>query len=184
MRVGEKIGYLNALERFRDWPNVIVRELTGHQARQPKSFAAVRWKRKALQQETLHRYGTDSRRFLTTIHHEDRVYVQFDEDSHEFDNWKCQRMFLCQETQLKRCIRAGVCLREPEFTHLTGYVVAAEDGWQDVGCLRLDWRAVAPPSLRDRSLRTRGRHNALRLPGAEVMEIVSVLSELEKRERT
>jgi hypothetical protein len=76
---------------------------------------------------------------------------------------------------------AGACLREPEFPHLTGYVVAAEDGWQDVGRLRLDWLAVAPPSLRDRSLRTpRGQHDVLRLTDAEVMGIVGVLSELEK----
>ncbi len=182
MRVGEKISYLGALERFGYQPNVIVRELTSHEARQPKSFAEVRWKRKPLQHETLRRNGTDSPQFLTTIVLKDRVYVQFDEDDHEIDNWKCQRMFLCQETQLKRCIKSGACLREPEFPHLTGYVVAAEGEWQDVGRLRLDWRAVAPPGLRDRSLRTpRSQHNALRLSDTEVIELVSVLSELEKR---
>lgn len=182
MRVGEKISYLEALKRFGNRPNVIVRELTDRKVQQPRPPAEVGWKRKPLQQETLRRYGTGSPRFLTTIDLGGRVYVQFDEDSHEIDNWKCQRMFLCQEKQLNRCIVAGACLREPQFPHLTGYIVAAEDEWQDVGHLLLDWQAIAPPSFRGRSLRTpRGQHNALRLTDAEVIEIVSVLSEREKR---
>jgi len=111
---GREDQYPSALERFGDRPNVIVRELKGDEARQPKSLTVLGWKRKPLQEETLRQYGTDSPRFLTAIDLGDRVYLQFDEDSHEIDNWKCQRMFLCQESQLKRCIMAGACLRESE----------------------------------------------------------------------
>jgi hypothetical protein len=76
MRVGEKISYLKALEHFGDRPNVIVRELTDHEARQPKLLAEVSWKCKPLQQESLRQYGTVSPRFLTTIDVKGRVYVQ------------------------------------------------------------------------------------------------------------
>src|SRR5260370_21320638 len=96
-----------------------------------------------LQELARSRYGTDRPPFLTTIHFNGRVYVQFEEDPHEIDNWKCKRMFLCRKTPrrdpLKDCIMAGACQRETEFPHLKDYIVAAEDGWQDVGPQRLNW---------------------------------------------
>ncbi len=173
MRVGEKISYLEALERFSNRPNVIIRE-----APQTKSSAPVLWTRKHrdLQKLTRDRYGTDRPLFLTTIHVEDQVYVQFEEDPHEIDNWKCGRMFRCQTKQLQRCIEAGECKRELEFPRLKGYVVAAEGEWQDVGSQLLDWLTVAPPRLRDKSLRTPlNQHNVLLVSDAEVTEIVGAL---------
>lgn len=171
MRVGEKISYLDALKRFGNRPNVIIREVP-----QTKSSAPVLWKRKDLQKKTRDLYGTDRPLFLTTIHVEDRAYVQFKEDLHEIDNWKCQRMFCCRKTRLASCIKAGVCQRESEFSDLAGYIVAAESEWQDVGPRLLDWPTVAPPHLRSKSLRTPlNQHNVLPLSDAEVMEIVGAL---------
>jgi len=56
MRVGEKINYLEALRRFGNRPNVIIRE-----APQTKSSAPMSWTRnhKDLQKLTRDRYGTD-----------------------------------------------------------------------------------------------------------------------------
>ncbi len=173
MRVGEKISYLEALKRFGNRPNVIIRE-----GPQTKSSAPMSWtrKHKDLQKLTRDRYGTDRPLFLTTINFKNQAYVQFEEDPHEIDNWKCRRMFRCQTKQLRRCIEAGVCKRETEFPDLTDYIVAAEGEWQDVGPQHLDWLTVAPTCLRDKSLRTPlNQHNVLLLSDAEVMEIVGAL---------
>lgn len=171
MRVGEKIKYLEALKRFGNRPNIIIR-----QAPQTKSSALISWKHKDLQKLTQNLYGNDRPLFLTTINYNNRVYTQFADDPHEIDNWKCGRMFLCQTKQLQRCIEVGECKREAKFPNLTDYVVAAEGGWQDVGPHLINWDSVAPTCLRDRPLRTpHNQHNPLSLSYEEVMEVVDVL---------
>jgi hypothetical protein len=170
IRVGEKIGYLEALERFPDRPNVIIRDNASIQSHGSISRG---WRRADLQEETERRYGTDEPDFLTKIQLNDRILVQSPCDYHEIDNWKCQRMFRCQKSRLAGCIRSGRCVREGQFPELRGYIVAAPDGWQDVGPLRLDWQEVAPDHLRSRRLRTpRGQHNALRLSDDDVEAII------------
>jgi len=175
MRVGEKINYLDALQRFGNRPNVIIRE-----AKLPIVSAPARWtnRHKALREETLRRYGTDSPAFLTTIECNGQAYVQLDRDDHQIDNWKCQRMFLCTETQLKACITTGACLREQDFPTLTDYIVAASGEWQDVGPRRRDWFTVAPPRLQGRSLRTPcNQHNVRGLFHEEFAWIKDKLSQ-------
>jgi hypothetical protein len=173
IRVGEKINYLEALKRFVNRPNVIIREAPQTKLSTPRSW---KQKHKDLQKLTRDLYGTDKPLFLTTINFKNQVYVQFEEDPHEIDNWKCGRMFRCQTKQLQRCIEAGACKRETIFPDLTDYIIAAEGEWQDVGRQLLKWHSVAPPCLRDKSLRTPlNQHNGLLLSDAEVKEVVCAL---------
>jgi len=178
LRVGDKIGYLNALERFPDRPNVIIRDDTAVGDRAPTMRG---WKREDLREEVKGRYRTVEPDFLTRIHQGTRTLVQLPGDPHEIDNWKCQRMFLCRKAQLARCIDYGQCKREKEFPALDGYIVAAPGEWRDVGPLRTDWHMVVPDSLRARlearPLRTRyGQHNARTLSLAEVEAIIEALA--------
>jgi hypothetical protein len=99
--------------------------------------------------------------------------VQLPSDDHQIDNWKCQRMFLCQRSQLSACIAAQACLREQQFPSLRGYIVA--DAQCDLGADRLEWHALAPPSLAARALRTpRGQHNPIRLSDAELAALLAI----------
>jgi hypothetical protein len=178
LRVGKKISYLDALEHFPDRPNVIIRDsaATGDQAPTIRG-----WKRGDLQEKAKRDYGTIAPDFLTQIRLGTRTFVQLPGDPHEIDNWKCQRMFRCQKTQLARCIDACRCMREEDFPALRGYIVAAPGEWRDVGPLRRDWHMMVPNGLRARldvdRLRTPyGQHNARSLHLAEVEAIIEALA--------
>lgn len=170
LRVSESIGYLQALERFPDRPNVIIRE-----AAAVTGLAAVPrgWKRPDLRQQAQEQTGTSESGFLTTITTSGRTIVQLPADDHEIDNWKCQRMFLCRRSKLSACIAAEECLREPEFPSLVGYIVA--DAQRDLGASRLEWRATAPASLARIQLKTpRNQHNPIRLSASDVAAIMAI----------
>ena len=172
LQVTDKIDYLDALERFGDRPNVIVRR-----ACYPDVPSVERtWKRTGIREEVVRRCGSETPAFMTTLHVNGLTLVQNPEDDHEVDNWKCQRILLCQTSQLERCVSSGMCLREDEFPAMRNYVVAREGHWHDVGRQLLEWSAVAPASLQPVPLRTPyGQHNARCLRPADAREIVETL---------
>ena len=171
-RVGEKLGYLEAMERFAGRPNVIVTD------RKPVELIAAhaQWKRQDLREVAMQKWGTDRPEFLTSIRLSDRTLYQAPADPHELDNWKCQRIFRCRRSQLQDCLSLGICVREAGFAAMRDYVVAAPDDWADYGRQRLDWRTAAPTALRDRPLRTPwGQHNALRIALSDIRELQQTL---------
>ena len=172
LQVTDKIDYLDALKRFGDRPNVIVRR-----ASNPEVASVERtWKRTRIREEVIRRYGSETPAFMTTLHVNGLTLVQNPEDDHEVDNWKCQRILLCQTSQLERCVFSGMRLREDEFSAMRNYVVAGQGHWHDVGRQRQEWLEVAPASLQTVQLRTPyGQHNARRLRPADVEEIVETL---------
>jgi hypothetical protein len=170
LRVGESISYLEALERFPDRPNVIIRDAQGVAGIAPVPRG---WKRQDLRDQVHEKTGTSEPEFLTTINMEDRQLVQLPFDDHEIDNWKCQRMFLCRRSQLSACIDAEVCIREEEFPSLRGYIVA--EAYCDLGASRLEWRAVAPRNLAGLRLRTpRHQHNPIRLSAVDMEGVLAI----------
>jgi len=168
LRVGQKISYLDALYRFPDRLNVIVREPDGRPSRRPTT-----WYRPVYQMEAERRFGAEPL-WLATVKVGERTLVQNPDDEHEIDNWKCNRIFMCQTRQFERCLQAGACLREGEFPDFRTYVVA--DEWHDVGRQLLQWDEVAPARWRGESLRTRfGQHNARLLTPDDVRGIKEAL---------
>src|SRR5262249_51187763 len=142
LRVAESISYLQALDRLPDRPNVIIRD-----ADAVAGLPAVPrgWKREDLRDQAWQKTGTLAPGFLAKIDLAHRHLVQLPSDDHQIDNWKCQRMFLCRRSQLSHCIADQACLREQQFPSLRGYIVA--DAQCDLGAHRLEWHALAPPSL-------------------------------------
>jgi hypothetical protein len=171
LRVADSIGYLQALERFPDRPNVIIRDadtVAGLPA------VARNWKRADLRDEAFQRTGTLAPSFLTTIDVDGRRLVQLPCDDHEIDNWKCQRMYRCRRAQLSACIAAEACLWEQQFASLRGYIVA--DTHRDIGKELLEWQVVAPPDLAERPVRTPyGQHNPIRLSDADLAAILAIM---------
>lgn len=167
-RVGEIITYPEALQRFPNRRNVIIRlESKGLSATEN-----VAWKRRTVRCQVEDKYGSTIPEFLRIIRSGSRTYVQNPEDDHAADNWKCQRIFLCSEERLLDCIEAGRCIREEEFSSLKGYVVADPKDCQDVGPMRIEWSTVGPSSLLSRPLRTPlGQHNAMRLRDSDIEEL-------------
>jgi hypothetical protein len=169
LRVGQKINYLDALDRFPDRLNVIVRRPAGRPSRRPAT-----WYRPGFQQEAEHRFGTEPS-WLGTIKVGETILVQNPDDDHEIDNWKCNRIFMCQTNQFERCLHEGACLREQAFPDFHTYVVA--DEWFDAGRLLVSWDNVAPSRWRGEPLRTRyGQHNARLLTPDELLNIKEALS--------
>ncbi len=142
--MAESISYLQALERFPDRPNVIIRDA---EATAGIPAVARGWKREGLRDQAWQKTGTLTPGFLTKIDLPHRRLVQLPSDDHEIDNWKCQRMFLCRRSQLSACIAAESCLREQQFPSLRGYIVA--DAQCDLGPDRLEWQSVAPRAWLD-----------------------------------
>jgi len=170
LQVAESISYLKALDRFPDRPNVIIRDASTVEGSPAVSRG---WKRENLRERARQQAGTEEPDFLTTINLAGRHLVQLPSDDHQIDNWKCQRMFLCRQSQLSACIAADACEREQQFSSLRGYIVASAQC--DLGPQLLEWQAVAPPSLAGRPLRTpRGQHNPIRLTGADLTAILSI----------
>ena len=166
-KVGEIITYVEALRRFPTRRNVIIRfeEEVGTRARDE-----VKWKRKDLRRLCEARFGTPQPEFLSKTGCQEKFLVQNPDDDHEIDNWKCQRMFLCREQQLVKCINEARCMRESEFPGLSGYIVAEK--WCDVGPKRIPWQELAPPSMMATSLRTpMGQHNVLPIGTDEMARI-------------
>lgn len=171
-RVGEKITYLDALNRFPTRQNVIIRfsEIGSLSKRNVQQ-----WKREGVKRKIEQRYSTSIPSFLTTIRLGNMLLIQNPADSHEIDNWKCQRMFLCTTEDLDLCINQGKCLRENEFPALKGYLVA--DKWCDVGNKRIFWEEIVPSEMKNIKLRTpKGQHNALRIEDKWLKQIQTNLS--------
>lgn len=166
-RVGEIISYPEALERFPDRRNVIIRD----KVNSPSKLANMAWKRDDIRCHVQAKYGDRIPEFLQTIQSDGCIYVKNpDDNDHALDNWKCQRIFLCSKNQLRGCIEHGRCIREGKFSALKGYVVA--DDWQDIGPSRIPWSEVVTSSLKSKPLRTpRGQHNVIRLQDSDVEEL-------------
>jgi hypothetical protein len=168
LRVGQKISYLDALDRYPERLNVIVRESSGRPSRRRAT-----WYRPKYQLEAERRFGTDPA-WLGKVRVGERILVQNPDDEHEIDNWKCNRIFMCRTRQFERCLHAGACQRELEFPDFRTYVVA--DQWHDAGRRLLRWDEVAPPRWRGEPLRTRyGQHNTRLLTRDEVRDIRETL---------
>lgn len=174
IRVGEILGYEDALHRFPNRRNVIIRRAdVVPQIR----VDDAKWKTQEFKR-LVARKGEHVGEFLTCIRASDGgVFVQSPDDDHEIDNWKCQRIFLCQERQFKTCLEASRCLREREFDDAKGYVIA--DQWMDATDRRIRWASVAPESLVGVSLATpKMQHNARRLYSEDIRQILIRAAEL------
>ncbi|MFD0619682.1 hypothetical protein ACFQZR_19625 [Paenibacillus sp. GCM10027629] len=179
MRVGKLLNYAEASAQFPQRKNSLIRESktilnpmeiikTNH-----KSDTSVKVKNEI---ECIKNNTGNIPSILTTISYEMKTYVQSPEDDHEINNWKCRRIFNCQDKTLLKCLKEQSCKKEKQFHLKRGYIVA--DLWHDVGKLHIPWSEVCPVSKKDTLLRHGGRHNALKLSEEEVREIKGKLKKM------
>lgn len=171
-RVGRSLNYAEALGKFPNRKNVIIRK----SKYQPELFIEKsKWKRRDIKKLLLYNNKSIVPQYLCCIRLQDgRILIQNPEDDHEIDNWKCQRIFRCRKKQLAKCINEDKCEKEADFLTVQGYIVADEKEWKDVGRDNIPWESVAPMSFKDRCLATPKRqHNALLLTIDDVNEIIA-----------
>lgn len=177
IRVGGLLNYAEAVAQFPKRKNSLIREsqtvLNPMQTiKRRKDSTEIKDEIERITNKT----GTIPS-FLTTIKYNNKTYVQGPEDNHEIDNWKCRRIFNCQDKTLLKCLQLGGCKKEKQFSERRGYIVA--DFWHDVGKLRIPWSQVCPDSIRDTDLKTPyNQHNAIELDKNEVREIIDKLKQL------
>lgn len=166
--VDEIITYEKALERFPNKHNVIIRNADSHPA---LKITDVKWKYTSNKKLLFEKKISEVPKILTTIKAANgHFFVQNPDDSHEIDNWKCQRIFLCSLSQIEKCIQAGKCPKENRLTDYKGYVIGKNA--VDLGSHKIPWSQVAPDCLKGKSLQTPYRqHNARSLTNHDVEQI-------------
>ncbi|MFZ3071759.1 MAG: hypothetical protein WA162_00755 [Thermodesulfobacteriota bacterium] len=174
LRVGEKISYLEALERFPKKRNVIIRQKNNTTTRNKID----EWKRSEIKNRVREKYYYKIPDFLTKIKVGRKVFIQNPKDGHELDNWKCQRMFLCQKERLEECIEKDRCIQEENFSNLKGYIVANKRC--DVGKKNIEWEAVRPASWKDKSLKHGNWHNPQKITPEELEELFGNIKKYEQ----
>lgn len=168
-RVGEKINQIEALERFPKNKNVIISKTD---FRKENNKWRDERKKKMIEQK----YGNEIPDFLNQINFHGEIFHQNKVDDHEVDNWKYQRIFLCNFNQFCKCVEKGMCEKETLFDKQLGYVVASE--WEDFSRFKLKWKDVCPERFKSKSLRTpMNQHNVMKITPDEIIDL------MEKTER-
>jgi hypothetical protein len=172
-KVGEKVDLIEALRRYPRNKNVIISKTNDKEENNS-------WRDKRKKKMVLEKFGEHIPEFLKTINFKGEEYRQNKVDSHEIDNWKCQRIFLCNFKQFCKCVKEGNCEKENTFDVQRGYAIASE--WEDYSRFRLQWTDVYPESFKSRSLRTpKFQHNVMKISHDDIIELKkNIEREIEK----
>ena len=173
-KVGEKINQIEALKRYPQNKNVIVSKTEFKRNN-------TRWREKRKQKIVEQKYKKQIPTFLKQIKYKEEIFRQNFADDHEIDNWKCQRIFLCNFNQFCKCVEKGNCQKENLFDNQKGYAVASE--WEDYSKFRIKWKDVCPQRFRLKSLKTpKNQHNVMKITQGEITELKEIVErEIEKK---
>lgn len=173
-KVGEKINQIEAIRRYPKNKNVITSKTEFKENN-------IWWRDKRKKKLIENKYGNQIPDFLKKINFGGEEFRQNKVDDHEIDNWKCQRIFLCNYKQFCTCVEKGNCEKENTFDKQRGYVIASE--WEDYSRFRLKWRDVCPERFKSKSLRTpKHQHNVMKITQDEITELqVNIEREIEKK---
>lgn len=174
-QVGEIISYKDALDRFPNRRNVIIR----------KSDEVLlmnnMWEESNRKKKVHKLYGDLYPDFLTKIKCSNGTYVQNPLDDHPLDNWKCKRIFRCKNEKVNDCINNNICIKDGEFSYTKGYIVSSEI-WSDIGNYMIPWDQVCPKSKMQRKLKVyvygRPRHPPMLLNDKEVSELLNNINSI------
>jgi len=164
-QVEETITYLDALKRFPTRKNVIIRHAN---ALPVVKIVDAKWKIPEIRNAV----STDHvpQCLLAISTNDGRFLVQNPKDTHEVDNWKCQRIFLCNKNQIQEWIKDNKCQKEEEFSKKRGYVVfGAYRDYLAEGA-HIPWDMVAPENMRTLST-TKGQHNARKISNEDLNQL-------------
>lgn len=164
-KVLESITYLEALSRFPDRENVIIRNS------EVILNYNENWKSKKLKKINYNKYADSIPDFLKEIKFQGKKFVQNPTDDHEIDNWKCKRIFYCRDTQLEDCLTRGKCYKDSTFLKEKGYIVGEQD-YIDVGEKWIPWEEIRPESFMKKELITpKKQHNVRSITASDFNEI-------------
>jgi len=179
--VGEKINYVEALRRFPNRRNVIIRTLpNGQTVEAITRTRQTKWRYPKRKQSFEHSHLTSIPSFLFSTNSDNTIYIQNPEDDHEIDNWKCNRIFHCTDRQFSQCISQNFCSKEGTITAnpFQQYVVAHPKRWFDVGELRINWHTIESEFHFGFTPQTPAyQHNALKTPQDKVHPLLEFLNQ-------
>lgn len=177
--VGEKIGHHEALEKFPNHRNVIIREGNLDTAlRRYKNKDKIKWRypeRKEIYDE---KNNNNIPLFLLTIRAKNKTFIQSPEDYHEIDNWKCSRIFGCNKNIFSKCILSNGCHKKGELGNpkYENYIVAKRNRWMDIGRMKIEWKELKTKLFLSMTLKTpKGQHNPIRISDREMNSIIEFL---------
>lgn len=164
IKVGEKINLIEALKRYPTNKNIIVSKSEFKEENNS-------WRDKEKKNLIEEKYGNQIPVFLKQIKYQEELFQQNKSDDHEVDNWKCQRIFLCNFKQFCKCVDNGSCEKDSLFDKQKGYIVASES--QDFSRFLIKWKEVCPKKFCLLSLKTpKGQHNVKKITQEEIMELI------------
>lgn len=176
--VGEKIDHHEALEKFPNHRNVIIREGNLDTAlRHYKNKDKIKWRypeRKEIYDEN----NNNIPLFLLTIRAKNKTFIQSPEDYHEIDNWKCSRIFGCNKNIFSKCVLSNGCHKEGELGNpkYENYIVAKRNRWMDISRMKIEWKELKTKLFLSMTLRTpKGQHNPIRISDREMNSIIEFL---------
>lgn len=173
-KVGEKIDYLTAMERFPNRRNVIIsNQRTNRQSR---------WRYGKFKKIFFEKYGNQIPSFLLDLKSAEGTFYQNPLDDHEIDNWKCRRVFHCQSKHFESCINANYCLKNGEsLDNYKNYIVADPENWDNVESLKVTLEEIRSSTGFNKPIRTpKNQHNVQRFDDYRE----KLLNYLEKRKRS
>ncbi|MBI5886152.1 MAG: hypothetical protein HZB85_06175 [Deltaproteobacteria bacterium] len=180
--VGEKISHIKALERFPSRKNILLKAVP----KKPlylKKIDDYEWRYKERKEYVGKKFGGEVPYFLfTCIDEKEKYYIQNPADTHQIDNWKCSRIFICDKRQFKKCVDSNFCQKNRQIERFENYIVANSEKWIDIGKLLIPWEDIACKLGIFKSLKTpKGQHNALTLSEKEAESLISFLKNAKNR---
>ena len=133
--VGEKIDYLEALNRYPERKNVIISK--------EKNLRIFFWGNKMMKKCYQRTHNNKCPNFLSELLTKKDTFYQNQLDTHPIDNWKCKRILNCNDQELAQCVQEDSCKKsEVDGVDINddkykNYIVANPDRWDGVDYLRI-----------------------------------------------
>lgn len=156
--VAEKLDYVSALKRFPFRKNVII-------SAKPSTHE-IKWRYPKLKKIYKEKIGNNNPVFLKNLVSGNEIYYQSQDDMHEVDNWKCRRIFLCNNKHFEACIEDNSCLKNIVSLNddkYKNYVVGDKEKWEDLDYLHITFDEIKKATNFNKHIKTpKGQHNVLR----------------------
>jgi hypothetical protein len=136
-KVGDKIPYHLALDRFKNRQNVIITD-------KKNMTENASWRYQDAKMKYAESNGNKIKTWLRRIKVKEGTFYQNLNDYHEIDNWKCRRVFHCQGSQFRKCCASNRCLLDnTSLMSYKNYIVADNTDWADLGHLWIDFQTFS-----------------------------------------
>lgn len=159
LNVNEKVNCIEALANYPNNKNVIIKEIDKDELETSLKNDIGRKADKLHKKKHYKEYSIDNiKNCFGFIEFNGNFYIQNEKDDHQFENWKCRRIFRCNKNLIHKCLKDGFCKKNNKLADKKGFIIGDAYNYAK---FKIPWDDIAPSNLKAASLRSsKGNHRA------------------------